>query len=67
MLKYVVNDYPFPTLYFGIANVIANGLIMLRYVDHGHIDAVTGLRLTSFSVPSFCGYLRTWKMTTPTI
>ena len=31
MLKYVVNDYPFPTLYFGVANVIANGLIMLRY------------------------------------
>ena len=28
-----MNDYPFPTLYFGIANVIANGLIMLRYVD----------------------------------
>ena len=32
VLKYVVPDYPFPTLYFGVANVIANGLIMLRYV-----------------------------------
>ena len=31
MLKYIVKDYPFPILYFGIANVIANGLIMLRY------------------------------------
>ena len=30
VLKYVVPEYPFPTLYFGIANVIANGLIMLR-------------------------------------
>lgn len=30
VLKYVVPNYPFPTLYFGIANVIANGLIMLR-------------------------------------
>ena len=30
VLKYVVPKYPFPTLYFGIANVIANGLIMLR-------------------------------------
>jgi len=32
VLKYVVPEYPFPTLYFGIANVIANGFIMLRYV-----------------------------------
>ncbi|MCJ1363264.1 Transmembrane protein 50A [Acarospora aff. strigata] len=30
VLKYVVPEYPFTTLYFGIANVIANGLIMLR-------------------------------------
>ena len=30
VLKYVVPEYPFPTLYFGVANVIANGLIMLR-------------------------------------
>lgn len=32
MLKYVVPEYGFPALYFGIANVVANGLIMLRYV-----------------------------------
>ena len=30
VLKYVVPEYQLPTLYFGIANVIANGLIMLR-------------------------------------
>ncbi|KAI9793373.1 MAG: hypothetical protein M1816_000265 [Peltula sp. TS41687] len=30
VLKYVVPNYPFPTLYFGVANVVANGLIMLR-------------------------------------
>ncbi|MCJ1247262.1 hypothetical protein MMC30_004476 [Trapelia coarctata] len=30
VLKYIVKNYPFPTLYFGIANVVANGLIMLR-------------------------------------
>ncbi|KAI9802032.1 MAG: hypothetical protein M1825_003088 [Sarcosagium campestre] len=29
ILKYVVPGYPFPTLYFGVANVIANALIML--------------------------------------
>ena len=32
VLKYVVPDYSFPTLYFGITNVIANGLIMLSSV-----------------------------------
>ena len=32
MLKYVVPEYGFPALYFGIANVVANGLIMLRSV-----------------------------------
>jgi len=31
-LKYVVPGYPFPTLWFGVANVLANTLIMLRYV-----------------------------------
>ncbi|KAI9839354.1 MAG: hypothetical protein M1837_002121 [Sclerophora amabilis] len=32
VLKYVVPEYAFPALYFGIANVIANGLIMLSSV-----------------------------------
>ena len=30
VLKYIIHEYPVQTLYFGIANVIANGLIMLR-------------------------------------
>lgn len=29
-LKYIIKGYPLQTLYFGIANVIANGLVMLR-------------------------------------
>ena len=33
VLKYIVPNYGFPTLYLGVANVIANGLIMLRYVS----------------------------------
>lgn len=33
VLKYLIKQYPLPTLYFGIANVVANGLVMLRYVD----------------------------------
>lgn len=30
VLKYLMKDYPIQTLYFGIANVVANGLVMLR-------------------------------------
>lgn len=30
VLKYLIKDYPIQTLYFGIANVVANGLVMLR-------------------------------------
>lgn len=30
VLKYLVPQYPFPTLYMGVANVISNSLIMLR-------------------------------------
>lgn len=33
VLKYLIKDYPVTTLYFGIANVVANGLVMLRYVS----------------------------------
>jgi len=32
VLKYVVNDYPLKTLYFGVANVLANGLVMLSSI-----------------------------------
>lgn len=33
VLKYLIKDYPIQTLYFGIANIVANGLVMLRYVE----------------------------------
>jgi len=32
VLKYIVTEAVWPTLYMGIANVLANGLVMLRYV-----------------------------------
>lgn len=32
VMKYLVPQYPFPQLYFGVANVVGNALIMLRYV-----------------------------------
>lgn len=34
VLKYIVEQYEFETMYFGIANVVANSMIMLRYVVH---------------------------------
>lgn len=33
VLKYVLPEYPFPTLWFGVANVVANALVSLRYVS----------------------------------
>ena len=32
VLKYIVEQYEFETMYFGIANVVANSLVMLRWV-----------------------------------
>lgn len=30
VLKYVVPGYPWPTFWFGVANPVGNGLVMLR-------------------------------------
>lgn len=30
VLKYVVPSAPWPTMYMGVANLVANGLVMLR-------------------------------------
>jgi len=32
VMKYIVPDYTWPTIWMGIGNVVANALIMLRYV-----------------------------------
>lgn len=32
VLKYVVTETRWPTLWMGVGNVVANGLVMLRYV-----------------------------------
>lgn len=32
ILKYLIHGYPMPTLYFGIANVVANGLVMMSSI-----------------------------------
>jgi hypothetical protein len=33
-------DYPLRTMYMGVANVVANGLVMLRYVLWSASDVV---------------------------
>lgn len=40
VLKYVMKNYPLQTLYFGIANVIANSLVMLRYFSLSFIPGL---------------------------
>jgi len=36
VLKYLVPKYPFPTLGFGVSNVVGNTLVMLRHGVPGH-------------------------------
>jgi len=49
VLKYLVHHYPFPTLGFGVSNVVANALVMLRYFPahpgfcEGGVDVVVRL------------------------
>jgi hypothetical protein len=33
VLKYLFKDYPLKTMYMGVANVVSNGLVMLRYIS----------------------------------
>jgi Uncharacterised protein family (UPF0220) len=44
VLKYLVHNYPFPTLGFGISNVVANALVMLRYVPSLKVFRLTVVR-----------------------
>jgi hypothetical protein len=32
VLKYIVAEYVWPTIWMGVGNVVANGLVMLRWV-----------------------------------
>ena len=40
VLKYLVHHYPFPTLGFGVSNVVANALVMLRYSPPSLLQSV---------------------------
>lgn len=35
VMKYIVPDYAWPTIWMGVGNVVGNALVMLRYVDNG--------------------------------
>lgn len=48
VLKYVVNDASWPALWMGVANVLANGLVMLRYVLRSERVWARELSLTIF-------------------
>lgn len=63
ILKYLVQGYPMPTLYFGVANVVANGMVMLRFV---FLSFGFGLHMLIVAVPLCYGFLRTSRMTTRT-
>lgn len=62
VLKYVVPEYGFPALYFGIANVIANGLIMLRF-DYSKSISGSAWNADGATVRLSSGCHRIWKMT----
>lgn len=51
VLKYIVPGYPFPTLGFGVNNVVANALVMFRYFP----VEVRGVLMT---VRWYCGLRR---------
>jgi hypothetical protein len=58
VLKYVVNESVWPSLWMGVANVMANALVMLRYVavDSSRVRVLSSYLLTSrVAVPSSCG------------
>lgn len=64
VLKYVVPETTWPTLWFGVANVVANALIMLRYV----LGCELAVRSDADEIVArlFSGSARTWRMITLT-
>lgn len=63
VLKYIVPQTVWPTLYMGVANVLANALIMLRY----GISVCRGRKYEANirTARSCFGSRRIWRMNTP--
>lgn len=55
VIKYIVPEYPFETMYFGVANVVANGLIMLRWVVFSYFQGDVGRMLLKKKKKFFSG------------
>lgn len=66
VLKYLIQGYPMPTLYFGIANVVANGLVMIRYFSLFPLSRLNVVGLTWDVVRLCCGCRRISRTTTRT-
>lgn len=61
VLKYIVPETSWPTLYMGVANLAANGLVMLRYAfsaQVGHSGMVANFLIARWSY----GFRRIWRM-----
>ena len=59
VLKYVVPGYQFPTLGFGVSNVVANALIMFRYPHHPALRFSFSAKRVLIIVRLCCGFRRT--------
>jgi hypothetical protein len=55
VLKYVVNESVWPSLWMGVANVVANALVMLRYVAVESSRVEFESNADGFAVLLFCG------------
>jgi hypothetical protein len=62
VLKYIVPQTVWPTLYMGVANVLSNGLIMLRY--DVSIRRRQRCEANSGTARSCFGSRRTWRTST---
>ena len=54
VLKYVVNESVWPSLWMGVANVVANALVMLRYVVVETCRVRTGLVSSMLTLLQLC-------------
>ena len=68
VLKYIVEQYEFETMYLGIANVVANSLIMLRWVYYSPGLGGLGLTYATCGIAQWSyGSARTWRRNILTI
>jgi hypothetical protein len=64
VLKYVVYNVGWPTLWFGVAGVCGSAGVMARFVSllRNDLDEIANME----TVHRFCGLHKTWRMSTRT-